>query len=366
MPKKILLTNGRSPAALDLLRSFENHGHEVYIAESLPLHLCQFSRFGHSLRVPAPRQHPREYINCLIEIVNKYSIDLIFPIYEEVFTIGRFRHEFDGLCEVLCSDFSLLKRLHSKYNFMEMCREYGLSHPQSELLHAAEQTDDYSNKVLKPLYSRFGTDVYIKPDSATVHKLSFTKPWVMQQFVEGTTYCVYCLAHEGRILALSIYPMEVTLMGACISFRHEDNPQIMKWVSTFIEKSGVSGSISFDMIIEGSIVYPLECNPRVTSGIHLLSQSEGFNEAVLEKKPLEQAAYKPTMLAGFVFSKALLRWSYWKIFWRSKDVLFRWSEPFILPGQFICVLYFQFLALKYRTSVNEASTLDIEWNGEQL
>jgi hypothetical protein len=366
MQKNVLITNGRSPAGLDLLRSFQKEGHQVFIAESLPLHLCQFSRYGRCFKVPSPAQEPKEYIKALKQIVIDHSIDIIFPIYEEIFTLSHYKQEFDGICEVLCSNFSLLKQLHNKYEFIDLCKEYGLNHPRTELLYSADHLECYERKVIKPLYSRYGTDVYIEPSCETLNKLDYSSPWVLQEFVEGQTYCVYCFADNGKILSFINYPMEITITNVCMSMRHEENAEIYKWVEKFIKMSGASGSISFDIILKDSKVYPLECNPRVTSGIHVLCREQSFISSVLYKNPKVKNAYKPVMLGAFVFLKALVNWSNWRVFFNSKDVVFRVKDPLPVIGQFIGAFYFCILSIKHRKSISVVSTLDIEWNGEDL
>lgn len=363
MSKNILVTNGRSPAGLDLARSFSAEGHKVFVAESFSIHLCTFSRFAKSIKVPSPRLEPVAYIEALKQIIKEYSIDFLFPVYEEIFTISRFRDELDGLCKVLCGDFQLLDNLHNKLEFIAMCKKFNLSHPESTLLHKPDETIDYSSKILKPVYSRFGTDVYLKPNLKTVAKLNFNKPWVLQEYIEGKAYCAYAFCDKGKILAYSIYPVEATLMGVCISFENEDVPEILEWMTVFIDKSSSTGSISFDFILKGSTAYPIECNPRVTSGIHLLLPEPQFLDSILNKTQNNQVLKKPAIVSLFALSKALIKWSYFKKIFCRRDLLFQWNDPFPLLGQFCSISHYLYLSLKTRKSISEASTIDIEYNG---
>ena len=59
-------------------------------------------------------------------------------------------------------------------------------------------------------------------------------------------------------------------MGATTVFQCEQVKSIETWVSAFVKKLNFSGQIAFDFIqTKDGEVYPIECNPRLTSGIHL-------------------------------------------------------------------------------------------------
>lgn len=366
MSKTILLTNGRSPAGLDLLRSLSKSGHRVIVADSFPVQLCRYSRYGRCVKVPAPNKDPHCYLEAIQQIVTQFQVDLIIPVYEEIFFLAHYKEKFAGVCEVLCDEFELLARLHNKFEFNQTCREFGLTHPSSRLLRSADEYEDEGAYVLKPAYSRFGTNVHLKPSQEQVRKLKFDHPWVMQEFIEGRQYCVYCLADRGKILAMSTYTMDVTLLGVSISFQQHELPEIDRWVTSFVEQCHFTGSISFDFIHDGQTAFPIECNPRVTSGIHLFSNDPEFVEAIVNKKPHPQPRYQQAMVGPFVFAKALINWKLWGTYWRSRDVLFNWTDPFPLLGKFFLVAYLRFRSRWTRTPVSEISSSDIEWNGETL
>ena len=80
MNTNILLTGGRAPVTLELARLFSGAGHRVFVADSLPHHLCSYSRsvFKNFL-VPPPRFDPTGFIDALVDIIETEKIDLLIP-----------------------------------------------------------------------------------------------------------------------------------------------------------------------------------------------------------------------------------------------------------------------------------------------
>ena len=364
MKKTVLITSGRSPAGLDLVRTFSRFGHRAIVAESLPIHLCQFSRFGKTYRVPSPSQDPVSYIKRIRQIVQQESVDLILPVYEEIFPLAFFRQQLG--CPVLADNFDKLKQLHSKFEFIELCRKAGLSHPKTKLISSGAEIDEPANQIIKPEFSRFGTGVVLRPSPEQIETLNFERPLVLQEFAEGQAYCGFCLARKGQVLLQSVYPLEASLSGVCISFRHDPVPEIVDWMNRFVEHFEFTGSIGFDFVLSGNRVLPIECNPRITSGIHLYAGSKDLVAAYLHDEPSSKNERCQSMAGPFVFANALLNWSLWKKWFTSKDVIFEWTDPFPLFGLGLGICHMKLLAWRKRMPMSEVSSLDIDYNGDDF
>jgi len=122
--KNILLTGGRAPATLELARLFHAAGHRVFVAESLPWHLCRGSRaVAKNFRVPPPNQNPTGFINELVSIIKKEQIDWLIPTCEETFYVAMGRDRLQQFCPVFSTDIDQLKTLHSKWEFIQQAQE---------------------------------------------------------------------------------------------------------------------------------------------------------------------------------------------------------------------------------------------------
>ncbi len=377
----ILLTGGRAPATLELARAFHRAGHTVFMAESLHGHLSQPSRaITKNFFVPPPRQKPYEFIDALKTIVVENKIDLLIPTCEEAFYVAMRRDQFP--CAVFVEPIKKLNSLHNKWHFVMNAIEHELYTPdtmylnnQDDLLHAFAH---WRELVLKPVYSRFATRTLILPTlKHALYKLTVNSksPWVAQEYIKGTQICTYSICHNGHITAHTAYSSTFTAgQGAMVAFQHLDHLGTFNWVKTFVEKNQFTGQIAFDFIqSHDGQIYALECNPRATSGVHLLASHPNFTEAFLNPNMdcITPTGDHSSMLATAMLVYGLPRsfkdnqLAHWiKTFFASNDVILDFKDfmPFIL--QFRSILAYLFLAKREKITALEASTFDIEWNGE--
>ncbi len=376
----ILLTGGRAPATLDLARAFHRAGHTVFMAESLRGHLSQPSNaIKANFLVPAPRQNPEAFFIALKNIITENKINLLIPTCEEIFYIAKRRNEIP--CTVFTESGRKLDLVHNKWNFVINAVERDLHIPetmlvrnQDDLLHAFSQ---WRGLVLKPVYSRFASRTLILPPlKKALSTLKYDSPWVAQEYIPGEQFSSYSICHNGHMTAHTSYPAKFTVgMGQpTISFQHEDHPGVFRWVQSFVEKNHFTGQIAFDLIQtpEGQ-VYGLECNPRATSGVHLLAKHPKFTEAFLNPQMdcITPADNHTHMLAAAMLLYALPasltngQFTEWiKTFLTSDDVILNFNDPMPFVFQPRSILATRAIAKREKISLLEASTFDIEWNGE--
>ena len=370
---------------LELARVFQRAGHRVLMAESLPWHLSRPSlAVAGSYRVPPPRQNPQGFIIALAAIVRREQVDLLVPTCEEIYAVARGRSELEaaGARLVLAEPLETLRGLHHKWLFAEKARQHGLCMPETRRLELAQDLGAVlaagGEWVLKPAYSRFAARTLLPPHSARALSRvapSPSAPWVAQAYLPGRQVCTYSLAHHGRLAAHVAYPVEFSAgQGAAVAFRAIEHAPARQWVTQFVAAEGFTGQIAFDFIEtdEGQVA-ALECNPRATSGAHLLAGEPNFARAFFGplEEPLGALAAQPAMLgAGMLLYSlpatrswaGLRRWA--AAFANSRDVVFNWRDPLPALLQGLSLLPFAAWSLRQHISLIEASTYDIEWNGE--
>ncbi|HEX9058703.1 MAG TPA: hypothetical protein VF941_00825, partial [Clostridia bacterium] len=234
----ILFTGGRAPATLELVRIFHRKGFKVFIAESFKSHICRFSSCVHkSFTLPYPNKNTEKYIGELIKIINTEHIDILIPTCEEIFYIAKWKYKIEQSCKVrvFTDDFDKLINLHNKYSFIKKAELYGLKVPGTRLVTSIKELDlylreEYFDHVLKPVYSRFGSEVRIIPKGFSPRDeitISPEKPWVLQQFISGRQYCTYSIASNGKQIVNTTYNAGYTINGgASINFVRVINEKI--------------------------------------------------------------------------------------------------------------------------------------------
>lgn len=380
----VLLTGARAPAALELARLLHAAGHRVVVAESLGHHLGSASRaVAASHVVPAPVDDRAGFVAALARIAREERADVLLPTCEEVFHVAAGRAEIGEACEVLAPPLDQLRRLHSKLEFIRGLEARGVAAPETWELTGPGDLDalwarlpEGTRLVLKPVFSRFAVDVVVatvggpRPAASP----SAERPWVAQRFVEGRALCTWGVAREGRLLAHAAYDAAFTAgRGASVSFVPLDHPGLLAWVTAFAAAERYTGQLAFDFI-EGAdgTLWPLECNPRATSGVHLFTPADGLDRVLLgtadglvAPRPGSAAVLG---LAMWLYALPEVRTPARLGAWLgrmvgARDAVFRWDDP--LPALSQLGLFGHLVAegLRTGTSALHASTRDIEWNG---
>ncbi|WCF10891.1 hypothetical protein NDS46_14040 [Paenibacillus thiaminolyticus] len=394
-PAAVLITGARAPAALEWARLLHAADCRVYVCDSLPAYVSRYSRAAAgAFTVPAPRFGAEAFADAVAEAVAKHRVGLVVPTCEEIFYLACYRERLEEAGAALFADrLPALLRLHHKLDFIRTAASHGFRVPDSRLIgtpadlkEALSAWTDRERVVLKPVYSRFASQVQIgspRPGRGHIQapaNLSPGNPWVLQQYIEGAPLCTYSIVRHGRVVAHAAYEARYRAgLGAAVQFAALDHPGALRWVRRFAEAERLTGQIAFDFIeaVDGRL-FPIECNPRATSGIHLFAPEDGIAEAVLRhgEPEREQALIAPPggrqAMIGFAMAACLLRrglrWTErreaLRALCRSRDVLFRARDPWPVLGQVPAMFALLRLGREHGVPLMEASTIDLEWNGD--
>ncbi|MEF3303229.1 ATP-grasp domain-containing protein [Paenibacillus sp. GYB003] len=393
---KVLLTGGRAPVALEMARLLAAAGCEVHVAESMRRYLCRVSNaVAGCHEVPGPAYDPEGFVNGLERIVRRERIDRIVPTCEELFYVASGLERLERWCRVFAAPLDRLRRLHSKWAFIRRVEELGFAVPATRLLPDPSAWSDRraasasaadgepaaraDGCVLKPEFSRSGAKVrFIRADDRwppVPEERSF--PWVAQHYVRGRGLCTYSVAHDGKLAAHAAYAVDYSVRGgACFYFEPLRHAALTKWVSDFVRLERFTGQIAFDFIetADGAL-YPIECNPRTTSGIHLFGPDDRLADALLDPESLGDTIAQPRpgtrkmlalpMLAlgwrGRGSRRGLREWL--RKLASARDVVYSRDDPRPFREQWLMLNELRRIARARGLTMLEASTADIEWNG---
>lgn len=360
MPRHILILGARSPVALEYARAFHKHAHKIYFADCQHFPIGRWSNYATYIRVASPSNNFLQFKIDIKRLIDKYRLTDIIPTYEETFHLAQFKNELS--CNVWTSDINLLDQLHNKARLLQLSK--GFFHlPDTKEVIDAEVFENAEKLVFKEKYSRFSSGLLIKPSSSQARKL-LTQPakWIAQEFIEGKEFCVFSIWDNGRMKAISFYhPLLRAGKGAGIYFQPVNLPLLEEKVLKFGQSLRFHGQLSFDFILRGENFYIIECNPRATSGLHLLTQdinSIFFTDNTFYRNDNLPKAIKFIMFftnPTSIFSRQ----------WReASDVIYDRQDlkPFLL--QLTAVLELLFVSATKNISPLHATTYDIEWNGE--
>lgn len=378
------MTGGRAPAALDWVRAFGRAGWRVVVAESEARPLAAASRYCASfVRLPPPRQAPRAFVRALADLARGTGAALVLPTCEEVFTItwGRAAIEAGG-ARVAAPTFERLHELHDKGAFAALAARLGLAVPRTTVAETPEALAEAVRAlhaaglgaVLKPAFSRFGSRVIRDATPADARRAdpSAACPWLAQELVPGRALCAFAVAHRGRLTAHAAYRTPFTAgAGAGVAFEPVVSPAAEAFAARIAAETGASGQLAFDFQERpaGELV-AIECNPRATSGVHLFGPDDDLVGALLGEggEGVRPASLEPVALR---LGLALAGWrpgqtAGWRRWLGARDAVAAADDP--APARRQVTASARLLARAARLGVSplQASTWDIEWNGEAL
>lgn len=372
MSSTVLLTLGRLPKALALARAMHAAGYRVLVAEPFRWHVCKPSRcVARSFRVPAPNSDPEAYLEALARIVREESVDLVLPVSEEALYVARLRERLPASVELLCPSAPLIEELHDKLRFVRRARALSLPVPETFPLPsaAAQSLCATSAHVLKPTRGCSGIGVAIC--AAGPVPQTAAPGTVAQRYVEGRHVSSLSLLVKGEALATVCYEGIVFAGTVAVCFqRVDDLPAVPEWLRVFFRELDYSGFVGLDFIIdrEGT-PWAIECNPRLTSGVHFL------DEAQLGRSLANISARLPVQLRHdkrrFQWAYSTLTEAYAAIFrprefarrlgalFRSRDVVWSARDPW--PFLLMTPMSWEILwpAMTSRVTLGEATQRDI-------
>lgn len=356
-------------------------GHTVYTADSTRFHICRYSKaVKKNFIVPSPRFEPKKFIDRLVEIVEREKIDLIIPTFEEIFCFSKDLHRFPKSCKIFSTTFQVLDQLHNKWLFNEKLHHMGITAPESYLVKTKEDFDTLPLKfpyIIKPCYSRAAQRVIKVQDKKQIETVLIDphNPWVAQEWLKGKKLCTYSIANQGKLSAHAVYPLEFSIdESSCLNFEAIEHPAIEEWVKNFVEKEKFTGQVGFDFIeLDDGSLYPIECNPRSTSGLHLFRKEDHlplafFNETLQLIKPkigFSKQVAIGMLLYGWKTKHPQKNYSHFiKKLLSVQDVIFSRHDlsPFLIQP-FLFVTYIV-RCLKLRMRIPSMFTFDIDWNGD--
>jgi predicted ATP-grasp superfamily ATP-dependent carboligase len=295
--RTIVVSGGKMTKALQLARSFHVAGHRVILVESAKYRLTghRFSRAVDRFYV-VPEPTAPGYAEALRDIVRREAADVYVPVCSPAASVhdADARLVLDDVCEVVHVDPIVIRELDDKTEFARAAALLGLRVPDSHRITDVGQIEDFEfpdgkSYILKRIaYNPVGRmDLTPLRRETPEQNLAFARrlhisdddPWILQEFIVGQEYCTHGTARGGR---LQVY-------GCCessafqINYENVDKPEILDWVTRFVEALQLTGQVSFDFIeAADGHAYAIECNPRTHSAITMFYNHPEVAAAYLE------------------------------------------------------------------------------------
>lgn len=371
-----LLTLGRLPKALALARALHAVGWRVVVADPFRWHLCRPSQaVAASYRVRAPNTDRDAYQRDLADIIRRERVTTVFPVSEEALHVAYIADALPRESHLFCPGFDTLLRLHDKLAFAVLAQSQGLSVPPTfpAASEPGRELCSRTGTIAKPAHACSG--IGVQRLQRGQQPRGNAPDLLVQRFIEGELISTLSLLRSGREMGRSRYRGTVFAGTVAVCFERVDqHAAIDAWLDDFFRANPMeNGFIAFDFIVdEDGRAWAIECNPRVTSGIHFfdsaalgmaLTAADGVAAA-----PVASAAHRRyqwaystlteayrTILQPAEFRRRLREMR------RARDVV--WSRDDPMPFLLMTPLSAEILwpAMTSTLTLGEATQRDIAW-----
>jgi hypothetical protein len=283
---RVLVTSSRMPFALDVIRKLGERGHEVFASDSYPESPGNHSRFlaGHFVTA-SPSGDPEGFAGEIERIASENEIELVLPMFEEVFYLAAQYERITEVTALFAPPFRTLARVHDKGTFQELCEQVEIRTPQTVLAHSPSELRDAIGRLpryfARAAFSRGGVGLLtntgplagqLSPDDC---QPTDANPWLVQEFVDGPMHCTYSALHDSQVAShMSYRAPRQWEHSTGIQFVSVDPTDTLRVVERLGEELGWEGQMSLDFVATDDGLVMIECNPRPTDGVLLLSAEE--------------------------------------------------------------------------------------------
>jgi len=302
------------PFALGMIRRLAEAGNEVLAADDSELAPGSHSRYvSERFVISSPRSETEAFVAEVERIASEHSIDVIVPAFEEAFYLSTRHERLAQTASLFFSPFATLAPLHDKASFEHTARRLELPMAETVIASSDEELraalERFPRYFARAAFSRGGVSLLTNTgalagalDPSDCHPTE-ANPWLVQEFVDGETFCTYSTVHSGRITAHCAYEIPRQWEHSTgIQFVAIGGAETLAVAEQITRDCDYTGQISFDFIASPTGPMLVECNPRATDGV-LLMGSEQLANGILdpEAKPVTVPAGESVQLDLAVF-----------------------------------------------------------------
>lgn len=379
---RILVTTARMPFALALIRRLGEAGHEVLASDTYEAAPGVHSRYvsGHFV-TPAPRHDPAGFVSEVGRIVAERSVDLVVPPWEDVFYLAALRDRLPVL--LYAGGFEQLARLHDKSSFQRLAEDLDVRAPATVVARSRDElreaTSRFPRYFARAAFSRGGVTLLTNEGPLAGHisvedvEPTEESPWLVQEFVDGPMICTYSTLHQGRATSHCTYRAPRQWEHSTgIQFESVDGRDSLAVVERIAGALGYTGQISFDFVASPDGLVIIECNPRTTDGVLLMSAEQVASGILEPGRELSMVEPGELIQLDFAVFAQLFREPLRETPRTMRDLLHvrdadaGWHDQLPTLYSFLAFAHHERLNLRERQPLLEAMSEDVCWNGEPI
>jgi predicted ATP-grasp superfamily ATP-dependent carboligase len=275
-PLRVLLSEGSSTSAREVVTVLGLAGHIVEVCDPTPVCLGRFSRFVSRFhRCPGLRDDPAGYLSFVEKLLAERAFDVLLPVHEQGFAFARAKERFEARVGLALPDFESYRIAHSKAGFSRLLDELQLPQPATRIVTSTSELRDAVRFpcVVKTSIGTASRGIwFVRDDNGLTQALqdlgakdAFAGEVLVQDLVAGATEKAQAIFSRGKLLGFHAYRQIAAGVGGGEAIKQSvRRPKVCTDVATIGERLGWHGALSVDIIMpeEGSHFF-IDCNPRL-------------------------------------------------------------------------------------------------------
>ncbi|ANW04860.1 hypothetical protein [Bradyrhizobium icense] len=276
-PLRVLVSEGSSTSAREVVTILGLSGHYVEICDPSPWCLSRFSRFVRKFhRCPGLRDDPAGYLAFVERQLADRKFDVLLPTHEQGFLFARVGQRIEGRAGIALPSFESYRQAHSKAGFSRLLDRLGLPQPPTRIVKSAQGVRDAVRfpAVVKTSVGTASRGIWFVRSAddlmSALHDLgggdAFAGEVLVQDLVAGTTEKAQSVFCRGRMLGFHAYRQIAAGVGGGEAIKQSVNRPVVR---AYVEQIGRAldwhGALSVDYIVPDVDTAPLliDCNPRL-------------------------------------------------------------------------------------------------------
>ncbi|HEX6668647.1 MAG TPA: hypothetical protein VF061_03760 [Gemmatimonadales bacterium] len=372
------------PFALDAIRKLGERGHEVHACDSYAAAPGSHSKYlaGHFTTASAT-DDPEAFVGDVERYAADNEIEVVIPMFEEIFYLAAQHERLSEVTRLFAPPFRTLAQVHDKGTFQELCDRLGIRTPQTVVAHDPDELKVAIGRFPKyfgrAAFSRGGVGLmtntgplagHLKPEE--VHPTE-SNPWLVQEFVDGPMRCTYSCIHGGEVAThMSYRAPRQWEHSTGIQFLSVDPSDTLPTVEGLASDLEWDGQMSLDFVDAEQGLMMIECNPRPTDGVLLMTAEElerGLLAPTIETLQIEPGREEQLDFAvlGQVF-KEPLKEAPGSIHDLAavKGTDSGWHDELPQLYSFLAFAHHERMSLEERKGLFEAMSDGITWDGQPI
>ncbi|MCJ8503008.1 ATP-grasp domain-containing protein [Desulfatitalea alkaliphila] len=277
----ILVTNAKNRIAYNVVKSLSAKGHHVYCADFVPRAMTYYSRYSSGYFIyPSPFSKQSAFVKCLINKIIELKIDVLIPVYEELFLVSKHKELFLNHVKMAIPDYEKILIAHNKDQWWRIAKQIGVPVPETfsvdQLKRNASLIIQLEFPVLLKTKQGGGgwgigqvdtfEDLIRILDAGTYHDLPLDR-YIVQKKMQGETICVAMVLSHGKLIGktsyrqIREYPAFRGQATCRVSVSNKAAEAFLQKILEFLQWHGVCQA---DFIIEHKtgVPYLIDVNPR--------------------------------------------------------------------------------------------------------